>query len=134
MVCSSRSFCPYRRNFYFKIIVFQRRSVCSPSSYSLSFEAVCVFCSATILNVDRDLAEPRRSGNSLNTGRSTVLAVAFTQPFEVSKAKGFQGMVDASPLSLAFAKQGVRINTRGGDHPDGNTDKNGGDDNDDDAD
>ena|SRR5271163_4772146 len=81
----------------------------------------------------RDVSEPRRGGPSLNTGRSTVLAIAWTQPFEVSKAKGFQGMVDASPLSIAFAKQGVRINTRGGEHGDGN-DKNGGDDDDDDAD
>lgn len=40
-----------------------------------------------------------------------VLAEAYTEPFEVMSAKRFPGMLDPTPLSRAFAKQGLRIPT-----------------------
>ena len=47
----------------------------------------------------------------LHTGRKPVLCEAMTQPFEVMPAKKFPGMLDPTPLSQAFAKQGLRIPT-----------------------
>ena len=40
-----------------------------------------------------------------------MLCEAMTQPFEVMPAKKFPGMLDPTPLSQAFAKQGLRIPT-----------------------
>ncbi|CAD6571591.1 MAG: hypothetical protein CYPHOPRED_004490 [Cyphobasidiales sp. Tagirdzhanova-0007] len=50
----------------------------------------------------------------LHTGASRVLFETFSPPFEVMSAKRFPGMIDPTPLSQAFAKQGVRIPTRKG--------------------
>lgn len=50
----------------------------------------------------------------LHTGASPVLFETFSPPFEVMSAKRFPGMIDPTPLSQAFAKQGVRIPTRKG--------------------
>lgn len=48
------------------------------------------------------------------TGTQPVLAECFTPPFEVMSAKKFPGMLDPTPMSQAFAKQGLRIPTRKG--------------------
>lgn len=50
----------------------------------------------------------------MSKGPNTILAEAFTAPFEVMSAKRFPGMLDPTPLSQAFAKQGLRIPTRKG--------------------
>lgn len=42
---------------------------------------------------------------------ASVLDQVFTEPFEVMSAKKFPGMLDPTPLSKAFAKQGFRIPT-----------------------
>ena len=43
---------------------------------------------------------------------SAVAAHVLSQPFTVSSAKKFEGMMDPTPLSQCMAKQGVRIPTR----------------------
>ncbi|BGP36892.1 hypothetical protein JCM10449v2_000794 [Rhodotorula kratochvilovae] len=43
---------------------------------------------------------------------TAVVAAAQTDAFRVSSAKKFEGMLDPTPLSQCFAKQGVRIPTR----------------------
>lgn len=48
------------------------------------------------------------------TGAQPVLTECFTPPFEVMSAKKFPGMLDPTPMSQAFAKQGLRIPTRKG--------------------
>lgn len=53
----------------------------------------------------------RSAETGLHTGRRPVLCEALTQPFEVMPAKKFPGMLDPTPLSQAFAKQGLRIPT-----------------------
>lgn len=40
------------------------------------------------------------------------MASTESQPFVVSSAKKFEGMMDPTSLSKCFAKQGVRIPTR----------------------
>lgn len=47
----------------------------------------------------------------MHTGSQPVLAECFTPPFEVMSAKKFPGMLDPTPMSQAFAKQGLRIPT-----------------------
>ncbi|GAA5831888.1 hypothetical protein JCM11251_003921 [Rhodosporidiobolus azoricus] len=51
------------------------------------------------------------SGSQVNTG-TAVVASAHTDEFRVFSAKKFEGMLDPTPLSQCFAKQGVRIPTR----------------------
>ena len=40
------------------------------------------------------------------------LATVFSQPFKVYSAKRFPGVVESTPLSAKFAKQGVKISVR----------------------
>jgi hypothetical protein len=44
-------------------------------------------------------------------GQMPIMAEVFTPPFEVMSAKKFPGMLDPTPLSQAFARQGLRIPT-----------------------
>ncbi len=52
------------------------------------------------------------SGNSLNTGKAPVLASAFSEVFQVYSAKKFPGVIESTPLSKAFAAQGIKIPIR----------------------
>lgn len=40
------------------------------------------------------------------------LATVFSRPFRVYSAKKFPGVMDSTPLSKAFARQGVKISIR----------------------
>ncbi|GAA5890308.1 hypothetical protein JCM8208_002774 [Rhodotorula glutinis] len=51
-------------------------------------------------------------GRSRSESVSPVVADALTDEFRVFSAKKFEGMLDPTPLSQCFAKQGVRIPTR----------------------
>ncbi|GAA5932907.1 hypothetical protein JCM1841_005191 [Sporobolomyces salmonicolor] len=46
------------------------------------------------------------------TGGTAVVASLHSNEFQVRSAKKFEGMLDPTPLSQCFAKQGVRIPTR----------------------
>ena len=48
----------------------------------------------------------------LNRGSAPVLAQVFSDDFQVFSAKKFPGVVDSTPLSKAFAKQGIKIPIR----------------------
>jgi hypothetical protein len=45
---------------------------------------------------------------------SKVLATVMSDPFKVFSAKKFPGMIESTPLSKAFAGQGIRIPVRHG--------------------
>ncbi|GAA5902209.1 hypothetical protein JCM6882_006729 [Rhodosporidiobolus microsporus] len=51
------------------------------------------------------------TGSQVNTG-TAVVATEHSDEFRVFSAKKFEGMLDPTPLSQCFAKQGVRIPTR----------------------
>ncbi|GAA5994697.1 velvet factor family protein [Rhodotorula paludigena] len=51
-------------------------------------------------------------GGARSEAGLNVVASACTDPFRVCSAKKFEGMLDPTPLSQCFAKQGVRIPTR----------------------
>jgi hypothetical protein len=51
---------------------------------------------------------------ALNRGTSKVLATVMSEPFKVFSAKKFPGMIESTPLSKAFAHQGIRIPVRHG--------------------
>lgn len=50
--------------------------------------------------------------NTLNTSRAPVLAHCFSEPFQVYSAKKFPGVIESTPLSKAFASQGIKIPIR----------------------
>lgn len=52
------------------------------------------------------------NNNTLNTGRAQVLATCFSEPFQVYSAKKFPGVIESTPLSKAFAAQGIKIPIR----------------------
>ncbi|KAF2683439.1 hypothetical protein K458DRAFT_390053 [Lentithecium fluviatile CBS 122367] len=52
------------------------------------------------------------NNNSLNTGRAPVLATCFSDAFQVYSAKKFPGVIESTPLSKAFASQGIKIPIR----------------------
>ena len=52
------------------------------------------------------------AGGRRTESGTAVAAYTFSQPFSVSSAKKFEGMMDPTPLSQCMAKQGVRIPTR----------------------
>ena len=58
--------------------------------------------------------DTRRAGVELNRGTSKVLATVMSEPFKVYSAKKFPGMIESTPLSKAFAGQGIRIPVRHG--------------------
>ncbi|GAA5926772.1 hypothetical protein JCM3775_007035 [Rhodotorula graminis] len=51
-------------------------------------------------------------GRSRTESVSPIVADALTDEFRVFSAKKFEGMLDPTPLSQCFARQGVRIPTR----------------------
>lgn len=48
----------------------------------------------------------------LNKGRAPVLAWTFSDKFQVYSAKKFPGVIESTPLSKAFAAQGIKIPIR----------------------
>ncbi|KAF2262493.1 hypothetical protein CC78DRAFT_519930 [Lojkania enalia] len=53
-----------------------------------------------------------QGNNTLNTGRAPVLATCFSDQFQVYSAKKFPGVIESTPLSKAFAAQGIKIPIR----------------------
>jgi hypothetical protein len=53
-----------------------------------------------------------QGNNTLNTGRAPVLATCFSDQFQVFSAKKFPGVIESTPLSKAFAAQGIKIPIR----------------------
>ncbi|CAI6341850.1 unnamed protein product [Periconia digitata] len=53
-----------------------------------------------------------QNNNTLNQGRAPVLATCFSEPFQVYSAKKFPGVIESTPLSKAFAGQGIKIPIR----------------------
>ncbi|KAF2454947.1 velvet factor-domain-containing protein [Lineolata rhizophorae] len=51
-------------------------------------------------------------GQGLNTGKAPVLASCFSDCFQVYSAKKFPGVIESTPLSKAFAGQGIKIPIR----------------------
>jgi hypothetical protein len=53
-----------------------------------------------------------KTSGTVNTSRAPVLAAAFSDPFCVFSAKKFPGVCESTPLSKAFAMQGIKIPVR----------------------
>lgn len=53
-----------------------------------------------------------QGNNTLNTGKAPVLATCFSDVFQVYSAKKFPGVIESTPLSKAFASQGIKIPIR----------------------
>jgi hypothetical protein len=53
-----------------------------------------------------------QGNNTLNQGRAPVLATCFSEQFQVYSAKKFPGVIESTPLSKAFASQGIKIPIR----------------------
>ncbi|KAF1987750.1 hypothetical protein K402DRAFT_329854 [Aulographum hederae CBS 113979] len=51
-------------------------------------------------------------GNGLNKAHAPVLATVFSDKFQVYSAKKFPGVIESTPLSKAFAQQGIKIPIR----------------------
>ncbi|KAG2172208.1 hypothetical protein INT43_004749 [Umbelopsis isabellina] len=77
--------------------VFQDLSIRTEGTFRLGFSLV-------------DIGSPYM--RSTNEASSRVLAQAFSEPFTVFSAKKFPGMIESTPLSRAFARQGVKIPIR----------------------
>ena len=56
-----------------------------------------------------DVGQP---GGGLNKSRAPVLAYAYSDKFQVYSAKKFPGVIESTPLSKAFAQQGIKIPIR----------------------
>lgn len=52
------------------------------------------------------------SRNGLNQDKARILASCFSDPFTVYSAKKFPGVIESTPLSKAFANQGIKIPIR----------------------
>lgn len=52
------------------------------------------------------------SQGQLNTGKAPVLATTYSETFQVYSAKKFPGVIESTPLSKAFAAQGIKIPIR----------------------
>lgn len=50
--------------------------------------------------------------NRLTQGKAPVLASCFSDVFQVYSAKKFPGVIESTPLSKAFASQGIKIPIR----------------------
>ncbi|KAF2281012.1 uncharacterized protein EI97DRAFT_409455 [Westerdykella ornata] len=59
-----------------------------------------------------DVGSGQNNGHVLNKGRAPVLATCFSEPFQVFSAKKFPGVIESTPLSKAFASQGIKIPIR----------------------
>jgi hypothetical protein len=58
-----------------------------------------------------DVGDPNNP-TSLNTGTAPVLATCYSDSFQVYSAKKFPGVIESTPLSKAFAGQGIKIPIR----------------------
>jgi hypothetical protein len=58
-----------------------------------------------------DVGSPENS-SQLNTAKAPVQASVFTEVFQVYSAKKFPGVIESTPLSKAFASQGIKIPIR----------------------
>lgn len=52
------------------------------------------------------------NGSGVNRGKTPVLAWVFSDKFQVYSAKKFPGVIESTPLSKAFAQQGIKIPIR----------------------
>ena len=62
-----------------------------------------------------DVGETGATGNGVSrptTGKAPVLASCFSEVFQVYSAKKFPGVIESTPLSKAFASQGIKIPIR----------------------
>lgn len=64
------------------------------------------------VRIQANSARPPHSQGLRPDNGTAVIASASSQPFVVTSAKRFEGMMDPTSLSKCFAKQGVRIPTR----------------------
>jgi hypothetical protein len=55
---------------------------------------------------------PTQSSGQINTKKAPVLAAVFSDTFSVFSAKKFPGVCESTPLSKAFAMQGIKIPVR----------------------
>lgn len=58
-----------------------------------------------------DLGDPTADAG-LNRQKCPVLAWSYSEPFQVFSAKKFPGVIESTPLSKAFATQGIKIPIR----------------------
>jgi hypothetical protein len=58
-----------------------------------------------------DLGDPTADAG-LNRQKCPVLAWSYSDPFQVFSAKKFPGVIESTPLSKAFATQGIKIPIR----------------------
>lgn len=73
--------------------------------------------------INEDVNVPTPTNRELYT-EAPCLSMAFSQPFRVYSAKKFPGVMETTPLSQAFASQGIKIPIR---KPDGNKKRKAGD-------
>jgi len=78
--------------------VFQDLSVRTEGSFRLKFSFV-------------DIGDPENPG-CVNQGNALILATCFSEMFQVYSAKKFPGVIESTPLSKAFASQGIKIPIR----------------------
>ena len=64
------------------------------------------------LRTGENAGHPTPDTNQLNKGRARILATQFSEPFDVFSAKKFPGVIESTPLSKAFATQGIKIPIR----------------------
>jgi len=62
--------------------------------------------------VDVGSHDPSQGPGQLNTGKAPVLATTYSDTFQVYSAKKFPGVIESTPLSKAFAGQGIKIPIR----------------------
>jgi len=59
-----------------------------------------------------DVGDHEKGDGSLTTDNAPILASCYSDSFQVYSAKKFPGVVESTPLSKAFASQGVKIPIR----------------------
>ena len=55
---------------------------------------------------------PNKLSGFVNPTKAPVMAQTFSEPFCVYSAKKFPGVCESTPLSKAFAQQGIKIPVR----------------------
>lgn len=59
-----------------------------------------------------DISALPGSSEPVNKGKVPVLALTYTEPFQVYSAKKFPGVIESTELSKCFAGQGIKIPIR----------------------
>lgn len=59
-----------------------------------------------------DISAVPGSSEPVNKGKVPVLALTYTEPFQVYSAKKFPGVIESTDLSKCFAGQGIKIPIR----------------------